>query len=98
MIFLCCFKLIVTENAAVSSCSCANVALKLNAKLSNSLTNGRAWKMDYENPRVRDGLPWVAEAPTLVLGLSTAKSKILCGLSVRVEKHTSLTLTCAPSL
>jgi hypothetical protein len=43
------------------------VALKLNTKLTNSINNATAWTLDHPT----DGLIWMKEASTLLMGLST---------------------------
>ena len=48
--------------------SCSNIALKVNAKLSNSVNKACAWGTRAVN--AADNIPWVSEAPTLVVGIS----------------------------
>lgn len=51
--------------------SFSNISLKLNAKLSNSINNARAWQIgDY---RGRSGMPWISEANTLIMGIAMAR-------------------------
>eukprot|EP00588_Corethron_pennatum_P003372 CAMPEP_0194288282 /NCGR_PEP_ID=MMETSP0169-20130528/36486_1 /TAXON_ID=218684 /ORGANISM="Corethron pennatum, Strain L29A3" /LENGTH=864 /DNA_ID=CAMNT_0039035237 /DNA_START=14 /DNA_END=2608 /DNA_ORIENTATION=+ len=53
---------------------CSNIALKINTKLSNSSNEARAWKTLYKVPGSEgsSGIPWLSEAPTLVLGFSVS--------------------------
>jgi hypothetical protein len=81
-------------------CSCSNIALKVNAKLSCSkIGEGRAWETGEgrawnacDHARERDpiapspGIPWVAEVPTLVLGLDISQG--LGGSSISVVAAT----------
>lgn len=52
---------------------CSNIALKVNAKLSNSINRACAWRTSspiLQQPQQSEGIPWVSEVPTLVLGIS----------------------------
>jgi len=52
---------------------CSNIALKVNAKLSNSCNRAFAWgtsHMGQTGPN--GGIPWVGEVPTLVMGISVS--------------------------
>jgi len=49
---------------------CSNIALKVNAKLSNSCNRAVAWGTSAE--RGSEGIPWVKEVPTLVIGISVS--------------------------
>jgi len=64
--------------------SFSNIAAKVNAKLSNGFTKGCAWGITSisSNQRI-DGLPWVSECPTLVMGYSMSACKF-----TRPEKGT----------
>jgi len=49
---------------------CSNIALKVNTKLSNKSNKARAWNTSHG---VIEGLPWMHEAPTLVLGFAISQ-------------------------
>jgi len=49
---------------------CSNIALKVNAKLSNSCNKAVAWGTN--SAAGSEGIPWVKEVPTLVMGISVS--------------------------
>jgi len=49
---------------------CSNIALKCNAKLMNKLNMARAWNTTDE--KNVDGIPWIRELPTMVVGINTS--------------------------
>jgi len=49
---------------------CSNIALKVNAKLSNSLNRACAW--GTSNGSESAGIPWVNETQTMVMGISAS--------------------------
>jgi len=49
---------------------CSNIALKLNAKLSSKHNCAYAWDVDSVEARI----PWLEQAPTMVMGLSMARA------------------------
>jgi hypothetical protein len=67
-------QVVVSSNRKSSDQMLSNLALKINAKLSNGLNRSRGWDIQYPDAS-RIGLPWVNECPTLVIGLATAKRK-----------------------
>lgn len=50
---------------------CSNVTIKVNAKLSSISNGAHAWSTHHHNV---EGIPWVREAPTFVLGLSISNT------------------------
>mmetsp|Transcript_2889 Transcript_2889/g.6223 ORF Transcript_2889/g.6223 Transcript_2889/m.6223 type:complete len:791 (-) Transcript_2889:680-3052(-) len=52
----------------------SNLAIKVNAKLASSLNEARAWNTGYlgQGEVFEEGIPWVAEVPTLVIGVTTS--------------------------
>ncbi len=55
---------------------CANVAIKVNAKLSSVVNAGQVWDTYYPNDNGIDqqGIPWVRDVPTFVMGISTSNT------------------------
>ena len=55
--------------------SCSNVAIKVNAKMSNHWNKAHAWTI-FQKPLngAGAGITWVQEVPTLVMGLSISNS------------------------
>jgi ribosomal protein S17 len=50
----------------------SNLVLKINAKLANSINMAHSWKITaYKG--LQQGLPWIAEVPTIILGLALTK-------------------------
>jgi hypothetical protein len=57
--------------STVRTCSCSNVALKVNTKLFSRTNDARAWTtFDTLHREPVEGIPWVSEVPTLVVGIS----------------------------
>jgi hypothetical protein len=54
------------------ACSCSNIAIKVNTKLFSNVTKARAWDIRLGN--VEGGIPWLNEAPTMVMGLSLTRA------------------------
>ena len=50
---------------------CGNLAIKVNAKLSNVMNQGRCWTTQFDG---REGVPWICEAPTFVIGISISNT------------------------
>lgn len=55
---------------------CANVALKVNAKLSNLLNSAQAWETLFPNEEgiYEKGITWIREVPTFVMGISISNT------------------------
>jgi hypothetical protein len=54
--------------------SCSNIALKCNTKLMNVYNQGRVWNTVHNG---RNGLAWIAEAPTMVIGIDLSHGKLI---------------------
>lgn len=52
--------------------SCSSIATKVNTKLFSKLTKARTW--DIKLGDVQGGIPWIDQAPTMVMGLSLTKA------------------------
>jgi hypothetical protein len=52
--------------------SCSNIATKVNTKLFSKLTKARAW--DIKLGDIQGGIPWINQAPTMVMGLSLTRA------------------------
>lgn len=50
---------------------CGNVAIKVNAKMSSILNEARAWNTSHNRC---EGIPWVGEVPTFVMGISISNT------------------------
>ena len=50
---------------------CANVAMKVNGKLSNMSNEARVWSTSHNGA---EGISWLREAPTFVMGLSMSNT------------------------
>jgi len=62
---------------------CANIALKLNAKLTNKFNKSRAWRTSFNGLRELEyGIPWVKEVPTMVFGIHISNSLGQDGISI----------------
>ncbi len=61
---------------------CANVAIKVNGKLSNISNEARVWSTYHDDA---EGIPWLRDAPTFVMGLSISNThgqnsnSVICG-------------------
>jgi len=53
---------------------CSNIALKCNTKLMNVYNQGRVWNTVHDG---RNGLAWIAEAPTMVIGVDLSHGKLI---------------------
>jgi hypothetical protein len=51
---------------------CGNIAMKVNAKLANISNGARVWNTVHNNNI--DGIPWVSEVPTFVMGISLSNT------------------------
>ena len=50
---------------------CGNVAIKVNAKMSNILNEAKVWNTCYKG---MEGIPWIGEVPTFVMGISISNT------------------------
>ncbi len=55
--------------------SCSNIALKCNTKLMNVHNQGRVWNTVHNG---RNGLAWLSEVPTMVIGVDLSHGKRNC--------------------
>jgi len=67
---------------------CSNIALKCNTKLMNVYNQGRVWNTVHDG---RNGLAWIAEAPTMVIGVDLShgilhESVTVIGASVCLDE------------
>jgi len=76
---------------------CSNISLKLNTKLSSATNQARAWSTchnatsQHGQGRMLEGIPWISEVPTLVVGYTFVRgmgreSLTVVGGSVCLDK------------